>query len=248
MGQDELGKVFHQIGVCPASQQGGDGVPGNADAGPENEACHGKAHKTVHIHMEQAAHHIAQKNPGGGDDIVAAVGGGSGQGDGADALAQGAEEGAHPQLDAQGGNQHPQGNGGSLNGLRVKDLLERGLCQFQTDDQNQGCYHQPGQVLIPGMAVRVLPVGRPPCQLKTGKGHDGGTGVGQIVHGVGHNGDGPGQKPCNELTKEEENVAQNPRDPGHFSDGGMDRRILRILIILYKQAKQQRGHGASLPE
>ena len=120
----------------------------------------------------------------------------------------------------------------------MEDLLEGGLCQFQTDDQNQGRHHQSGQVLIPGVAVGMLPVGGPLGKLEAGQGHNGGTGVGQVVDGVGNNGDGPGQKPGKELTKEEENIAQNPRDPGHFPDGGMDSRVFRILIVFYKQAKQ----------
>ena len=56
------------------------------------------------------------------------------------------------------------------------------------------------------MAEGMVSVGFLPAQKKACQRHDGGRGVGEVVHSVGHNGDGPGDETRQQLDKKEQEI------------------------------------------
>ena len=95
---------------------------------------------------------------------------------------------AHPQLDGHGQHQHHHQGRGKGHRLRMDDFRYGGFDQFHTDDKNQRCHRQTGQVFHSGVAVGVVLVGGLFGQLEAQQRHHGAGGVGQVVDSVGGDG------------------------------------------------------------
>ena len=75
----------------------------------------------------------------------------------------------------------------------MQDLGKALLQKLHADDQDHDRDRQTGQILIPGVAVRVLRVRRARAELEADEADDIGAGIGQVVHAVGGDGNAAGQ-------------------------------------------------------
>ena len=211
---DKVGDELALLGIGALAQQGGDGLLGHVDAAPEDECGHRQTHEAVHLPAGQALHHGGQQNGGGGDDVIAAVGGGGHEGGRIDHDAQLGVETAEPELDDDGTQQNTHGDPLQVHRAGVQDLADGGLGQLIADDQDQSGNGQAGQVFEPGVAEGMMLVGRLLRQVEAHQGDDGGAGVGEVVHGVGGDGNGAGQGTHCQLGGEEQQVADDADDAG----------------------------------
>ena len=235
-----------QLRVRSVTQQGADGVPGDADAGPDDEQGHQQTHDTVNVPAEGCLHQGGQQHGPGGDAVVAAVGGGGLQGGGLNQLPHFPIEEGHPQLHPDGGQQHGSREPGEGHVLRVQNLLHGAFGQLRADEQNHGRHAETGDVLHPGVTVGVVLIGRLPGQMKAQQGHQGGRGVGQVVEGVGGDGHGACQGAHQELAQKQQHVAHDAHDARQPPTGGPDLWVLTVTIIGNKNTQQKPGHTGCL--
>ena len=95
-------------------------------------------------------------------------------------------EGRHPELYNHRKRQNCHQGKRELDRFGVDDALNRGLHQFNANQQHECRHDQTREVLVATVAVRMLGVGRLARQLKAQHAHDIRTGIGQVVHGIRH--------------------------------------------------------------
>ena len=84
---------------------------------------------------------------------------------------------------------------------------ERGaLAQLHAHQEDEQGHQQPGEILHAAMAEGVVGVRLLTCQTKAHQGHHGGGGVGEVVEGVGGDGDGAGNEAGGEFARKEQQV------------------------------------------
>ena len=91
----------------------------------------------------------------------------------------------------------------------MQDLVQRGLGQLKAHQQNQHGHGQAGQILDAAMAEGVIRIRLLPCQLKAQQGDKGASGVGEVVEGVGGDGDRAGEGAGKELPGEQQHIQRN---------------------------------------
>ena len=217
VGEDFLVDSPHQGGVGGGAQQGVARLHNQLDAGHHNEHRHGQAQKAVQVHAGKAGDKGPQQHHRGGNGVVAAVAGGGEHRVGVDGLAHAAVEKALPQLQQHGHHQNDKGQGAEVRGLGRDDFLKGGAAQLQAQKQHDEGHNHPGEVLDAGVAKGVLFVGGLACQLKAHQHDDGGAGVRQVVHGVGHDGHTAGHQPRRQLDGKQQQIGGDAHGAGHLA-------------------------------
>ena len=129
----------------------------------------------------------------------------------------------------------------------MQDLFQAALGQLHADDQNHHCHRQPGQVLIAGVAIGVVVVGRFCCQLKAQQADHAGGRIRQVVQCVRHNGNAAEHRARRKLAQCQQQIAENAHAAGQFSVIGAHGRVVGLLVILHKQADKKLCHKKSTP-
>ena len=245
LGADEFSDGLPELRIRRFAQQGGNGLPGQAPAAPQDEQGHGQTHAAVDLPGGEMLCQACQQHGAGGDAVVAAVGGGGLQGGGADERTQLAVEPGQPQLHGDGRDQHTGGHGAEFHGGGIQDLLHRGLGQLEADDDDHSGHGQARQVFKPGVSIGMLGVGRLLRQPEAHQSYDGRGSVGKVVHGVGGDGNGSRQGANRQLSGEEQQVADNAHQAGQPPQAGTGVFAFGILAGLHRQTKQQVCHRIS---
>ena len=235
--------VIHQVIAGAFAQQRAEGVHHQTPAGDQNEHGHAHTHQTIqNVPAGQAAQNGGNEHRTGAQHIVAAVRRRGNEGLGTDGASDGAVEAAHPQLDQNGSDQHGNGQQTELHRCGMQHLDHRLLQQGKANAQHRHADHQPGQILIPGMAEGVFRVRCSGRQFEPHQTDDIGRCIRQVVQGIGHDGDGTEQRAHGELAQAEQNIAHHAHDAGQIAIGGPGVRVLRIVGVTDKQTDQQLRH------
>lgn len=97
------------------------------------------------------------------------------------------------ELDEDGRKQYCNHEPAESDLRRVQNLGKALLQKLHADDQDHDRDRQPGQILIPGMAVGMLRVRRARAEFEADEADDIGAGIGEVVHAVGGDGNAAGQ-------------------------------------------------------
>ena len=81
------------------------------------------------------------------------------------------------------------------------------------------------------MTVGVMLVSGLFCQLEADEGHNGAGGIGEVVHGIRHDGHRPGDRTYNQLPDTQKRIANNACDAGQSSNARPDSGVLPILMV-----------------
>ena len=225
MGHDQFFDLLHKFVGGRRAQQGIDRILGGIEAGPENESRHQDTAPAVDHQTGEAAHQSCDEHSGGGDAVAEGVGGGSQHGGGVQLFPQGAVVKGHIQLHtdgyAQDGNHQPAG----VYRSGVQNFIQRGLCQLEAHQDDEHGHRQARQVLDTAVTEGMVRVRLLSRQLKAQQGDEGASGVGQVVEGVGGDGDGAGDGAGKELPGKQENVEANAHraaeDAVPLAEGGL---------------------------
>ena len=98
--------VLHQLGRRRLAQEGIDGVTHQPHAAQQNKGAHGETCPAVEVNPRYLRENGAGKHRAGGDAIVSRVHRRCRERLRRNALAHGAHEGRHPQLDDDGKHEH----------------------------------------------------------------------------------------------------------------------------------------------
>ena len=218
------------------------GLAHELDAAPADEAAHGKARPAVEVKAAQTRDHGRDEDGGGGDHVVSRVDGGGREGLGVNLAPQAVVERRHPQLHQHRGDEHHNDGGAELGGLGVEDLLDGGAQQVEADRAHQHRDHEPRQVLVAAVPVGMLLVRGAARELEAKQAHHVARGVGEVVDGVGHDGDRAGEKPHGSLAQAERHVADDARDAGEKAVAGAHRWVGRLLRIWDERFHQPACH------
>ena len=225
------------------AQQGAEGIHDEAPARPEDERSHCHTHDAVDdVPARNAAEDGGEQDSTGGQHVVAAVGGGGQQRFGSDALAHRAVEAAHPELDGDGNGQHPKAEPAENDRRGVQDFADGLFAQRKADGKDGHADHQPGEVLVAGVAVGVLRIRGLGGQPEADEADDVGRSVREVVQRIGHDGDGAKQGAHRQLADAEQDIASHPHKAGQVAVSGADRRVLGVGGMLDEQADQKLGH------
>ena len=151
-------------------------------------------------------------------------------------LAQSGIKQTQPKLYKNGAHQHDHQGDREGDALGMKDLLERSLCQLKADHHHQGSHRKTGQILVAGVTVGMVFVGRLFRQLKADQSNDGAGRVGQIVHGVGSDGHRAGNGADDQLSRAQKGIAQNANNAGEAADLAADSAVFLIGIVFHKKS------------
>ena len=238
VGHHKVVDLLDQLAAGGRPQQGVQGLLGGLDAGPQDEHRHQHAHPAVDHQVREVGHQGGQQHGGGGHAVTEGVRGGGQHGGGVQPLPQPAVIGGHVQLhpdgDAQDGNHQRAG----VHRRRVQDLVQGGPAQLVTHQQDQQRHRQAGQVLHPPVAERVLRVRLLARQAEAHQRHEGAAGVGEVIEGVGGDGDGAGEGARQEFSQEQQDVQPDPHRAAEDAvapaeDGGL------LALRLQKQPRQK---------
>ena len=186
--------MLDQIRVRRRTQQRIDGVFDEHCTAVQNERRHTDTHQSVNADKAgELCQNRGCQNRCRRDDIVAGIGGGGQQRFRVDGRADLPVQSAHPELDEDGCNQYCNHEPAESDLRRVQNLGKALLQKLHADDQDHDRDRQPGQILIPGMAVGMLRVRRARAEFEADEADDIGTGIGQVVHTVGGDGNAAGQ-------------------------------------------------------
>ena len=242
LGDDVIHQLPPKLRIRVLTKQRRNGILGQTPAAVQDKGRHCQAHPAVHGDVELSFKQGGQEYRGGGDAVVPAVLGGGKQRLGVDFLRQSPIEQVHPQLHADGGQQHHRRNGRKFHRRGMEDFFGGGLDQLHADDQDQHRHSQTTQIFRPGVTVGVSGIRRLIRHPETDEGHDGAGGIGQVVHGIGGNGHGTGQGSHQQLEAKQQQVAGDPHHAGQGAHRRTHLRVIRVLPIFYKQPKQQFRH------
>ena len=236
--------VIRQLLAGRLSQQRIDRFLQDAHAAPQNEQRHAKAHPAVQLQPRQARDHARRQHRRRGDHVVAAVHGRGFQRGRADAPAHLFIKGRHPQLHADGEQQHRHGDKAELHGRGGQDLADAGTRQLHADDEDHHRDGQPRQIFDARMAVRVFVV-RGLCRKpEAHQRDDAGRGVGKVVHRVGRNGDAAEQRAHRQLGRTQQHVAENAHRARQIAVSGAHPRVVHVRAVFdkafYQKVRQSR--------
>lgn len=93
------------------------------------------------------------------------------------------------------------------------------------------------------MAVGVFGVGGLLGKFEAHQGNNGAGGVGQVVHGVGGDGDGAGQSADDDFSQEKEKIAENAYDSGQRTHGGTYFGVAGLVGIFNEKTEQKMCHN-----
>ena len=124
----------------------------------------------------------------------------------------------------------------------MQDLLERAFAQLEADDEDQRRDGKAGQIFDAGVAVGMLIVGRTLGEPEAQQRDERGGRVGQVVHGVGHDGHRAREQTGGQLRRKEQQIADDPDRAGQLAVGRAHLGIFRITVIFHKQTEQQIRH------
>ena len=143
----------------------------------------------------------------------------------------GKDQRRQPQLQQHRACQNCQQHHRKLGLLRVQDLIKRGFQQINANDQNQRRNSQAGQVLKSGVTVGMVLVGGHFRQLEAQEGHDGAGSIGEVVHGIGCDGDRAAEGANGQFSCEKQGVAADAHQAGQGADLRPDTGIGVVLIV-----------------
>ena len=206
VGQDQGPDFLHKLRRGRRAQQGVHGGLNRLDAGPEDEQGHQQSPPSVQSHARIPLHQGGGQHHRRGGAVAEGVQGGGLHGGGADALSDPPVVKGHVELYRDGGAEDRRHPGAGLRRDRVQNLPHGGLGQLEAHQQDQHGHHQAGEVLHPPVAEGVLVVRLLLRQAKAQQGDHGGPGVGKVVHGVRHYGDGPGGQARQQLSQKQQQI------------------------------------------
>ena len=246
VGQHQRGDLVHELLGGRGAQQGIDGVLCGVEAGKEDEGGHGHAAPAVDLQPREAGDQGGDEHRGGGHGVAEGVGGGGLHGGGVDLLADGAVVEAHIQLHRDGHAQNGDDQGTGIHRLGVQDFFDGGLAQLEAHEEDEHGNRQAGEVLDAAVAEGVVGVRLLARQLEAQERDDGGAGVGEVVEGVGGDGDGAGEGAGEEFTGKEQDVQSNAHRAAEDAVGLA--QLLRGLALGADEgAGQKRDHRISVP-
>ena len=210
---DAPADLFDQFGVGRAAQQGVNGILHGAQSGIQDEQRDQNPQITVQLQVKEVTGKGADKNHGSGGHIAQAVGGSGHHGGGIQLFAELPVKQAHPALDQNGDRQDDTGNPGKFRRHGMQDLFKGGLAQLKSHQQDDDRNGQPGKVFNAPVAKGVVAVRLLPRQAEADEGDDGRTGVGQVIEGVGGDGNGSGNGTRNELADKQQHIQADADQP-----------------------------------
>ena len=185
------------------------------------------------------AEHAADEHGRRSDHIITAVLRRGAQGGRTDASAQSAAEQRHPQLHKNGSAEDGKAQSRKRHRLGMQNFFKGRARQLRADEQNQHGDEQAGKVFHARMAERMLLIRRPLRQAEAQQRHERGSGVREIVQAVRRDGHRAGQRARQQLARRQQHIAHDADDPGQLSVAGAHGGILRVPVVLDKQAQQQ---------
>ena len=216
LGHGLLRGLFPQNGVL--------GVVQDLDARPKDEQSHQNAHVGVGVKARELVDEGGDQHREGGSRVRQGIGGGGPHDRGVDPPRDLAVEDTQPELDQHrhAEDRHRQPAEHRLGG--VKHLVHRARQQLPAHQQDEEGDDHGGDVLNAGVAEGVVAVGRFGGHLEGDQGDDLTTRVGEVVDGVGLNGDGAEEEADREFPRGQQEV-QDDAYRGHqgavgAADGG----------------------------
>ena len=161
---------------------------------------------------------------------------------GADALAELPVKQAQPELCRDGQQQHRRADRRERDRLRMQDALDGAFDQLRADQQNERRHRQPREIFHPLVAVGVRVVGGLRRELEAEQRHDGACRVGEVVDGVCHDRDAPGQRAREELSRAQQGVDHDAGQTGELSVALAHGRRLGVLMIFDKKPQKKLRH------
>ena len=246
MRQHKPADALHQFRIGLLAQQRADRLLCNGPARGEDKHGNQRADPAVNPPVKEMPRQAAQQHRRGCDHVVPAVCGRGLQRRGVNPFAQLSAKQAHPQLHKDGADEDAEGQYGEFHRFGMENLLNGGFSQLHADDQNQDCHKKAGEVFHSRMTIGMLRVCGTLRHFEAQQRDQRGGRIGEVVYGVGRNGDGAGEGARQQLSRKKQEIADDAHNPSQFPAGAPHRRILRVLIILDKQPQQELRHSRSL--
>lgn len=160
----------------------------------------------------------------------------------ADAVPQLPVKSAHPQLHADGQDEDEQGDGLKIQRFRVQDLADGFLKEREAHLNDQKSHNQGGDVFDPPVSEGMFLIGGFFRELDADQTDDRRAGIGEIVEGVGCDGDAVQGGPDDKFCGKKKSIAQNTHKAGEHTVGCPHGKAVRLLIIFYKMLYQKISH------
>ena len=235
VGHDDVPDLGDKFMGGRRAQQRVQCVLGSVEAGPEDEGGHQDAAPAIDHEAGEMSRQRGDEHRQRGGAVAEGVHGG-----GIQLFAQPPVIGEHIQLHGNGHAQDGNDHRAELHRLRVQDLLQGGFGQLHTHEQNEHGYRQAGQVLNAAMAEGMLGVRSLARHLEAQHCHKGGAGVGEVVEGVGGDGDGTGQCAGEKFADKQQNIEANAH--GAAEDAVSLAKFRLLAVGIEKHTGEQGDH------
>ena len=229
-----------QGGVGRCAQQRVDGIPHERCAAVQNKPGNTQTHHAVNaVEPGEVGQHRGDQHGGGGDDIVAGIGGGCHQGFRVDAPADGAVQARHPELDKNGSDQHQNHRNAEGNLGGMQNLFKAAFQQLDADDKDHHGYGKPCQILIPGVSIRMLGIGGARPQPEADQADQIGACIRKVVQAVCRDGNTARKYADGGFAGKQQQVADNADKAGKVAVGGANLAI-RVLFVVFNKGADQK--------
>ena len=112
---------------------------------------------------------------------------------------------------------HDDDGPAKLDRLGVQDLPHRGIDELEADGADHDSDDKARKVLEAAMAIGVAFICRPACKLEADQGHDAACRIGEVVHGVGDDGDRACDEADRALAESKQDVEDDAYERGSVS-------------------------------
>jgi len=206
VGEDSGLDVVNKFRILLLPKEGRGCLQERLETGDQDERGDRKATPAVDLDPAEIRKQGGQKDGTGGDAVVPRIACGGFQSNGGEHPGEAVVVGVHVQLDEDGDRKDHHGHQGEGGLLRRPDALDRLARKLKTDDEDHLIDHEACQVLHAAVPEGVLRIGLLPGESEADHREDGAPRIGEVVHGIRHDGDGGGEKAHCKLEGKQEHV------------------------------------------
>ena len=141
----------------------------------------------------------------------------------------------HITFDKDGHNQNDKYDRGKAQLIGVQNFCERAFQQLQSHQQDNDSNKQPGDIFDPSVSEGMIRVGLLSCHAEADQGNDRGAGIGEVIEGIGGDGNGVADQSGDEFSGEKAEIQKNADRTAQHAVGLPYGRVPRVRSILNKE-------------
>ena len=211
-------------------------------AGDQDECGNGKAAPAVDGKTGEVLQDQGEQDHGGGDAVVPGIAGSRVQSDTVKAFREPAVVVIHIELDEHRENQDRKNDGAEGGKRRVQNFIQRLSCQLKAHDQNHDGDEKTGQIFDPPVPEGMTGICLVAGQTKADQGDNAAAGIGEVVQGIGDDGNRAGEKTCQNFDEKQEQVEENTKAAGQSAVAPAHIRVLDVVRVRNKFMNKKANH------